>query len=163
MRIILYIFSLSMVSTIAFAAESNNTKDNGFIIIPSITVQVTLSKKAELKMNELKELASVGVIFHGDPTPDAPLSEDGTFYIGEGIMEKKVNASGIVTFEGIKISAKELKFLSNRNYYVDINTFNNGDSSNLHLNMLNCDTVGGSINEIKQKILSTSCKLLDGE
>lgn len=108
------------------------------IVIPAFEFEVSLSEKAQKKMDKEKETIIVRAYLSGIPKDSisSPLIDE----MGEvnlGAPEIELKKPGVARFKNIRISRKGYELLGDKDFQVLINVFSGRRSSDM--NLLQCD------------------------
>ena len=98
--------------------------------------------------------------FSGDPNSSiwARLHTTEQGRIDIGTSEIELNGSGIADFSKIKFPPIRVDELATPEYQVLINVVSGRRSDKL--NLLSCETAGGKISALRQKVFDVHCKLI---
>lgn len=142
--------------------KSNNTELDS-ILVPEFEIELDLSEKAEIKINENKETIIVKAMFIGTPK-DTTLQDEEYLKFGQltiGVKEIELSKGRLAKFNNCKISKKDYYSLSNKNFEVNINVYTGRRI--FRDNLLNCDFLQEGIDSIKNKRFTLKGKLIYGE
>ena len=127
--------------------------------VPPFAIAVKLSDQAEKRLRNMGETVSVAVYFDGDAVPgqgtyNAPFRD---VYLGSD--EKLVDGNLVASFDNIKVALKDWDRLSDKNYFVTVNTFSARKVS--PNNLLHCDDpISQRIQSFAGKTIKVQCTLL---
>jgi hypothetical protein len=133
------------------------------ILVPEFQIELKLSEKAEIKINENNETVIVKAMFIGTPK-DTTLQDEEYLKFGQltiGVKEIELSKGRVAKFNNCKISKKDYNSLSNKNFEVNINVFTGRRI--FRDNLINCDFLQEGIDSIKNKRFTLKGKLIYGE
>jgi hypothetical protein len=131
--------------------------DSG-VEIPAFSVAVKLSKAAGTRLRNLKESVVVMAYFDGDGEPEPGIDTSPMRAVVLGSEQRQMNANFVAEFKGPKFTSSTWKRLSDKNYFVTINTFS--ARKVVADNILSCDTPIKHIETIKGNTLEVHCDLM---
>lgn len=129
------------------------------VYVPEFTIAVKLSDKAEKRLKSLNESVLVIAYFDGDALPgqgkyNAPFRD-----VFLGSDEKLVDSRNMARFDRIRVPLKKWNRLSDKNYFVTINTVSARKATND--NLLDCDDpMDRRIEALRGKTVDVQCRLI---
>jgi len=124
--------------------------------LPSFSIQVDLSPKAEKLLKEKKESIIVAAYFSGIPKDSTKYLEDGEYAFGT--HECELTDSRTAIFRGVKISKESFESLADKDFQVLINIYSGRRS--MKNNVLDCDILQKKISQVKDQTFIIRGKLI---
>jgi hypothetical protein len=127
--------------------------------VPEFSIAVKLSQAAEKRLKRLNESVLVIVYFDGDALPgqgkyNAPFRD---VYLGSD--EQPVDGNNVANFDHSRVPLSDWNRLSDKNYFVTINTVSARKSTKD--NLLDCDDpISRKIESFKGKTIDVRCCLI---
>ncbi len=137
--------------------QTTIARDAG-VQIPAFSVAVKLSEAAESHLRGLKETIVVIAYFDGDGEREPGIDTSPMRDVVLGSEEQQVNANLVAEFKGSKVPSHVWKRLSDKNYFVTINTVSARKA--VPDNILWCDDPIKRIEAVKGKTLEVHCDLI---
>jgi hypothetical protein len=156
-RILLLLLAVFGASLIG-CQHSPKTLGDSSLQIPAFSVAVKLSKQAQTRLRDLKESIIVRAYFDGDGEREPGIDTSPMRAVVLGSEEGEVNADLGAEFKGVQTPLSAWKRLSDKNYFVTINTAS--ARKVVADNILWCDDPEKRIEEIKGKTLEVQCELI---
>jgi len=150
--LLLVVFSTSSIG----CRHSQKALGDSSVQIPAFSVVVKLSKKAQLRLQDLKESIVVIAYFDGDGEREPGTDTSPMRAVVLGSEERGVNADLVAEFKGVQAPSSAWKRLSDKNYFGTINTV--AARKVVADNILWCDVPEKHIEEIKRKTLEVHCE-----
>ena len=160
--LILSLFSFANSSETSGSANIIISGDS--VIIPSFTVEVELTPKAQAEIASKQYKVVVMGYFSGYPVKNIPKQYQSRVEFGEMALTSYplyLKGSGVVEFNQVSFSKKLLPLLKNRDLQLLINIYSQGKPSDL--NILNGEIFQGSIASIEGKTIPLKVKLISEE
>ena len=128
------------------------------LIIPSFTIEVALSQKANEKLTSNKETIIIAAWFSGQPkdTTTREYAESGEMFIKSAQIE--LNNNRLANFEGIKFSKASYDSLADKDIRVLINIFSGRRSATD--NLLDCTILTEKMSAVKGQKFTLKGKLI---
>ncbi len=154
---ILPLLAVLSMYLIAWSQTTRPSGDSG-VQIPTFSVAVKLSTEAQSRLRDLKESILVIAYFDGDGEGEPGVDTSPMRAVVLGSDKREVNANLIAEFKGAKASSSAWKRLSDKNYFVTINTVS--ARKVVADNILWCDNPEKRIEAIKGKTIDVRCELI---
>jgi len=148
---------LAVVSPSPIWLGADHSRDSGAQIL-AFSVAVKLSKMAESRLRALKETIVVIAYFDGDGKREPGIDTTPMRAVVLGSEERQVNANLIAEFKGSKVPSPVWRRLSDKNYFVTINTVS--ARKVVSDNILWCDDPIKRIETVRDKTLEVHCDLI---
>jgi len=129
------------------------------LAVPEFSVSISLSEAARKRLQTLHESVLVIAYFDGDALPgqgkyNAPMRD-----VVLGSDQKIVDAKNEATFSASKISQANWNRLSNKDYFVTINTVSARKAAKD--NLVYCEDPEGRISAFAGRVTQISCRLIE--
>jgi len=138
---------------------SNPQEFAGQVIdVPEFAIAIKLSPKADERLRNLHETVKVISYFDGDPLPGRGEYNPPYRDVFLGSDEKLVDGGNVARFSHTKVPLSDWKRLSDKNYFVSINTV-----SARHVapdNLLECADFSRKIESLKGRTIEIECWLI---
>jgi hypothetical protein len=139
--------------------STTNESSGPTVDVPEFAIAVKLSPHAEERLNSIHESIKVLALFDGDPLPGQGRYNPPNRDVFLGSAERLVGDENVARFDRVKVPLRDYKRLSDKNYYVTINTVSARKSDNN--NLLDCDDpIDRRIESFKGKTIEVSCWLI---
>lgn len=127
--------------------------------VPEFVIAIALSPRAENRLRSLGESMRVIAYFDGDPLPGQGKYNPPMRGVYLGMVEKLIDAGSVARFDGTKIPLRDWNRLSDKNYFVTINTVSARNRTDN--NILSCaDPISVRIDTLKGKTTEVRCWLI---
>ena len=127
--------------------------------MPEFAIAVKLSPHAKERLHSIHESIKVLALSDGDPLPGQRQYNPPNRDVFLGSAEKLVDDKNVATFNRVKVPLRDWKRLSDKNYYVTINTVSARKSDDN--NLLDCDDpISRRIESFRGKTIEVSCWLI---
>jgi hypothetical protein len=130
--------------------------DKDSVTVLPFEIEVSLNPKAKDKIINSKETIIINVSVTGTPKDTTLYSEDGQFYVVSA--EKEIDYGQVARFDNIQFSRKIFDQLTDKNVYVNAFVYSGRKSS--PNNLLDCNIIADSINNIVNKRFTITGKLI---
>jgi hypothetical protein len=130
------------------------------IEVPPFAIAVKLSPKAEKHLRTIHETILVIAYFDGDPLPGQGTYNPPNRDVFLGYDEMLVDENNVAKFDHTQVPLSKWNRLSDKNYFVTINTVSARNSA--ENNLLDCaDTMSRRIETIKNQTIEIPCRLIE--
>lgn len=127
--------------------------------VPRFSIAVKLSHAADNRLRSMGEAIKVIAYFDGDPLPGQGKYNPPMRDVYLGMAEKPVNDRNEAQFEDVRIPQRDWNRLSDKNYFVTINTVSARKVA--RDNLLDCaDPISVKIDAMKGKTTEVHCWLI---
>jgi len=132
--------------------------DKDSLLIPAFTIELSLSQKANEKLNRSKETIIVAAWFSGVPkdTTSKEYAESGEMFLAS--VRKELSNSRSASFEGVKFSKAAYDSLSDKNISVLINVFSGRRTT--QDNLLDCNILSEKMSAVRGRKFVLTGKLI---
>jgi hypothetical protein len=121
-KMLLLLLVVLSVSSLGWPQTTASIRDAG-VETPAFSVAMKLSKAAESRLRSLKESVVVMAYFDGDGKPEPGIDSSPMRAVVLGSEQRQVNVEMVADFKGVRIPSSAWRRLSNKNYFVTVNTF----------------------------------------
>lgn len=127
--------------------------------VPEFAIAVKLSPNAEERLRSIHESVLVIAYFDGDPLPGKGKYNPPMRDVFLGNDEKLVDENNVAKFEGTRVPLSDWDRLSDKNYFVTINTVS--ARKVVANNLLECaDPISRRIESFRGKTIEVQCWLI---
>ena len=152
------------VGLCATSAACSRNADSGAatgptVDVPRFAVVVTLSRAAVDRLHGIGESVKVVAYFDGDALPGQGKYNPAMRDVYLGMAERAVDERSVARFEDVKIPQRDWNRLSNKDYFVTINTVSARRVAKD--NLLECtDPISVNISVLQDKTTEIGCRLI---
>lgn len=141
----------------ALTAPQKDVPLNAPPVVAPVTVNISLSPKAEAQLVSTGETIVVEAVYAGDPAPGASVETNEFGLVDMGKTQKEIKASGIVRFEEDVINKAMLpKVTGQPQIMLNVRSGKKASPSNI----LACTFYWDSVKAASAKTVEIPCKLL---
>ena len=127
--------------------------------VPEFAIAVKLSPSAEKRLSSIHESVLVIAYFDGDALPGQGKYNPPFRDVFLGDDKKLVDEKNVARFEGIRVPQADWNRLSDKNYFVTINTVSARKAD--ERNLLACtDPISRRIETFRGKTIEVQCRLI---
>lgn len=146
-------------AVLLLVAHSAGSSSEPTVDVPKFSIVVKLTPRAETRLRAIHESIKVLAMFDGDPLPGQGKYNPPNRDVYLGSAERLVDRNNVASFQDVKIPLRDWERLSDKNYFVTINTFSARISENN--NLLDCDgPMSRRIETFRDKSIDVHCSLI---
>ncbi len=128
------------------------------LVIPSFEIDVSLSDKANQKLQKDKETIIVAAYFSGQPKDTTSEAYQESGEMGVAHAEKELSDARVAKFERVKFSRALYDSLADKDIQLLINIYSGRRSTDV--NLLDCDILDDKMSNVKDKKYTLKGKLI---
>jgi hypothetical protein len=160
-RILLLLGMAACLTVVACSRSRPNPQEftGPTVDVPEFAIAVKLSPQAEKRLRSMGESVRVIAYFDGDPLPGQGKYNPPMRDVYLGMDEKLVDERKVARFDHTKVPQRDWNRLSDKNYFVTINTVSARKVAKD--NLLDCaDPLERKIETFKGKTVEVQCRLI---
>jgi hypothetical protein len=151
--------TLLFVTSCSRPQPASQERTGGTVDVPQFAIAVKLSEQAEKRLHSIGESVLVVAYFDGDALPGQGKYEPPNRDVVLGNDEKMVDRNNVATFHDSRVPLNDWNRLSDKNYFVTINTVSARKAAKD--NLLDCaDPLDRRIESFKNKTIEVQCWLI---
>ena len=130
----------------------------GTVDVPPFSLAVTLSRATEDRLRGTGESVTVAAYFDGDALPGQGKYNPPMRDVYLGMAERELDNKRLARFDGVKVPQSDWQRLSDKDYFVTVNTVTSRKV--FANNLLDCAVPIVKISTLQGKTTEIKCKLI---
>jgi hypothetical protein len=155
----LILLALLLASSCSRTQPAVQERTGTTVEVPQFAIAVQLSERAEKRLHSIGESVLVIAYFDGDALPGQGKYNPPNRDVFLGFDQKMVGGDNVARFDRSKVPLSDWNRLSDKNYFVTINTVSARKAAND--NLLDCDDpISRRIESFKGNTIEVRCRLI---